>query len=510
MGLYTRDALGLLGQLIMRDNPDFKGTINSNTAMVLSGPLTTNLGNSGRNSRITLNGRTGSGIVGKREFFYDRINLGTLFNGITVVFDAEGSSRTYADLLPSLNAQYGIQLVAADLSNGTTKLPYGYKATEVTLNIATTSVVYTGSLKVVWTRKPVGIFPDSGPGTKVLLIGDLQEGYFGVVPESELLTPMNLISKLNEGYDTPVGAALPLAATRSWYKFARDGKIVYLASYNQINIRWQDLYTRGAAYETTVPLSDHYPPVGVTKKVQQLAIQKMEAGREWYLSPCIPRLSADTLWDYAAPNQPPDPTGDVGRLFVKIATGTGLATGEWDNQAIDNTSFWTGTTSKNDPRVAYASNMVGTGQATYDRLTYTGGWRPMLELVDPTTISLPLESFAGTYTGALQKPLVFIEADTGDILLNLSNMEWQIQGNLARPLVSFEHTPLQRLTHLEWLVPAGVKPAVTTIAVDPPSGVQQTTWSKHLRAPVVQIASNYKEVVKVDLAATVGTLIGFN
>lgn len=112
MGFYSSTALELLCRLIRRDNPQLAVPLDPNTVMVLSGPLTTGLGTSGRNTRVILNGRTGSGITGKKEFFYDRLNIGTFFNGITVVFEAEGSASTYADLLPSLNEQYGLGLTA--------------------------------------------------------------------------------------------------------------------------------------------------------------------------------------------------------------------------------------------------------------------------------------------------------------------------------------------------------------------------------------------------------------
>ena len=149
MGLYDRDSLSLLCRLIMRDNPQLAVALDP--TKVLSGPFTSGLGTSGRNARITLNGRTGSGIVGKKEFFYDRINLGALFNGITVVFMAAGSAKTYADLLPALNEQYGITLQASDLANGTTKLPQAYTPTQVTLTIAATGISLPATARLfIW------------------------------------------------------------------------------------------------------------------------------------------------------------------------------------------------------------------------------------------------------------------------------------------------------------------------------------------------------------------------
>lgn len=509
MGLYDRDSLGLLCRLIMRDNPQLPVPLDPTKVMVLSGPFISGLGTSGRNARITLNGRTGSGIVGKKEFFYDRINIGALFNGITVVFMAAGSAKTYADLLPALNEQYGIKLQATDLANGTTKLPQAYTPTKVTLNIASTSVAYTGSLSVTWTRTPVGTFPDSGPGTKVMLIGDMNEGYFGLVSEEELFNAPAMYAKINEGNSTPVGSVNAIPATRHWYKFARDGKIVYLASYNHINIRWQDLYTHGAVYETTVPLSDHKAPASLTRTVQKLAMRKVESGREWYLSPCMPRLSDQTAWDYSAINQTPDPTGDVARLFMKVVSSGGYATGEWDVQSIDANGYWQSTASKSDPAKAFGSSMTGWNQGMYDMLTFTGGWRPMLELIDPAVVGLPLENFVGTPEGVLRKPLVTISPDTGDVLLNLSDVAWEIQGALKKPQVSMLSSPLVNVEEITARIATETRPVMLDLVTAPPLGVRQTSWQKVLRAPQAQLVAEYKAVTVVNLATANGELDGF-
>ena len=509
MCLYDRDSLGLLCRLIMRDNPQLPVPIDPTKVMVLSGPFTSGLGTSGRNARITLNGRTGSGIVGKKEFFYDRINIGSLFNGITVVFMAAGSAKTYADLLPALNEQYGIKLQATDLANGTTKLPQAYTPTQVTLNIASTSVAYTGSLSVTWTRTPVGTFPDSGPGTKVMLIGDMNEGYFGLVTEEELFNAGAMYAKVNEGNNTPVGTINGIPTTRHWYKFARDGKIVYLANYNHINIRWQDLYVRGAVYETTVPLADHKAPSSLTRTAQKLAMRKTESGRDWYLSPCMPRLSDQTAWDYSTINQTPDPTGDVARLFAKVTASGGYATGEWDTQSIDGNGYWQSTASKGDPAKAFGSSMTGWNQGMYDMLSFTGGWRPMLELIDPALVCLPLENFFGTPDGVLRKPLMSISQDITDVLKGLSEVGWEIQGSLEKPLPLLDAQPLRSLNQFSWLRGAEVEPARPVFVSEPVLRPVDNTWQKLLRAPVATVTMQYAESTKADLATANGELDGF-
>ncbi|QVW55325.1 hypothetical protein pEaSNUABM29_00285 [Erwinia phage pEa_SNUABM_29] len=507
MGLYDSSSLNLLCQQVMRDNPGTVG-LSASTIIVLSAPSTSGLGSSGRNTRVTLNGLTGAGFVGKKEFFYDRINLGALFNGITVVFDAEGSSKTYADLLPSLNKQYGLSLQTDDLSNGTTKLPYGYTATQVTLNIAATSPAFTGALQVTWTRKPVGTYPESGPGSKVLLIGDLNEGYFGLVSEAELFSPSQVLDSLNRNQDTPAGALSNYATDRYWYKFARDGKILYLANYVHITIKWQELYVRGAVYETDQPVDQQFPTDNVVV-AQRPVIKKTENGRDWYLSPAMPRLSSESKWDYVAINQTPDSTGDVARLFAKIVATGGYATGEWDGQTIVTGGFWFSTTSSNDPTKSFGSSMTGINQGMYDKATYTGGYRPMLELADLDKIAIPLEEFIGEPAGALRKPRFSINPDTGDVLLIVSDISWEISGALDKPLVEFVSQPPVAVQQFSWVRPGALRVALSRCESNPPLGLHSYGWNKLLRAPVVQLSAEYKEVVAYNLTQANGELDGF-
>lgn len=508
MGLYARDSLDLLGQLIKRDNPGFKGELNKSTVIVLGGPYTSGLGTSGRNTRIVLNGKTGSGVVGKKEFFYDRLNLGQMFNGITVVFNAKGDSATVADLLPSLNEQYGLGLQATDITNGATKLGTGYSPTPVTLSIASACVAYTGSLSVIWTRSPVGIYPESGPGSKVLLVGSLNEGYFGLVTEAELFSAPDIISKINESGVDPKGTLAPAPAARHWYKFARDKKIFYLANYNHISIVWQDLYVRGCVYEVDEPETKQYPQNGI-KHRQKLAIKKIESGRDWYLSPCMPRVTDRGTWEYTASNQPPDPSGDVARLFSKICSSGGFATAEWDVQNVDTSGYWQSTVLSTDTRRAFGAGMTGLNQGTYDTLTFLGGWRPMLELIDVSKIALPIEEFIGQQTGTLRKPLLTLSSVTGDLLLNLADVSWEIQGALKKPLfTSFSH-PLQTVKETSWNIPAEARKPLVGISISPPSRVSEVSWHLPLRVPVMRITSEYKLVVKTDLSTANGELDGF-
>lgn len=399
MGLYNKPALDLLGALINRDNPELKTRLSSTNIVVLGGPYTTSLGVSGRNSRVLLNGVAGTGISGKKEFFYDRINIGTLLNGITVVFNGSDKAATIADLLPALNEQYGLGLVANDITNPTTKLGNGYTPTPLTLTISTSSLAYTGTLNVVWTRAPAGIYPDSGPGTKMMLRGDMSAGYFGKVAQDELFTIPELTTELFPN-GIPAGGSSVVNNAMYWLKFALNNQIVYFPSallYNGIS--WDAISGMGGVF------GNRKSPLFTEHDGMQ------------YFQPRLPSMG-DT--DPMPPSR--DPTSTAARLFNKVHAGT-YGTGEWDQLQttldLSSTFWWLNTRSDvADPKPAFVTEMsqvnVGDGQKSL-ALRY----RPMLVLVDGKLYLMAMRNLEGKLLSPI-KPI--------DVHVTLSAPENQLRG----------------------------------------------------------------------------------
>lgn len=373
MGMYSKPALDLLGALINRDNPRLKTQLSSANILLLGGPYTTGLGSSGRNSRVIINGVTGAGIAGKKEFFYDRLNIGDLFKNITIVFDADNKSTKLKDLLPPLNAQYGLNLTEADLTAPDTALDYGYTATPVTFTMSAGSLTYRGSLTATWSRKPVGVYPQSGPGSKTLLMGSLQEGYFGVVSKEEMMTSGEFYASFFDGKAVN-GSGVLVNNTLFWLKFALDGKFVFVPSHNMIsNISWDTLDAYGAVN------ADAQYPMFVQKNDDQFLFQLR-----------LPKFS-DTL---EVPPSRTDPTSDANRLFNKVHKQA-YGNGQWAAlTTIDMANAFVWWNKRNDVATPYPVYIAPFNQASVSTSPPANrqAWRPVLELADAADYLMPMRN----------------------------------------------------------------------------------------------------------------------
>lgn len=387
MGLYAANSLSLVCQQILRDNPDLPFPLTKDNILVLGGPFTTNLGTSGRKTRLVLNGKAGAGFTGRREFFYDRLDLSKLFTGITVVFEADGTAATVADLLPALNEQYGLGLEAEDISNGSTALSYAYQPTIVPITISASSLAYTGSLSVTWTRKPSGYYPDSGPGSKTMLIGDMNAGYFGTVTQAEFMTPGDLYDsdRATLGNFTPV-----VNASLFWIKFALDGEIYYFPSTTLMTgVAWNALNAIGAVHGDS-----QYPWV-----------VKTGDGNNTFVNLELPRSSSE------------DPMGPVrneagsvsARIFNKLHANA-YGTKEWDSLAFDLSALfiWMNHYDNGTTDSVYAGQM---NQATVTSVKEAAAynWRPMLKLVQGEAVVIPLRNVQGESFGRIVPPAMSID-----------------------------------------------------------------------------------------------------
>jgi hypothetical protein len=97
-------------------------------------------------------------------------------------------------------------------------------------------------------------FPDSGPGSKNLLYGNEQLGYFGTLTPAEMVTLGSLRAQFNFFAGTDENAAYV------WVKMFYKGRVLFFPS-NTIayNISWNQLYNAGLVYGVD---GNGYAPTG--------------------------------------------------------------------------------------------------------------------------------------------------------------------------------------------------------------------------------------------------------
>lgn len=471
MGPYSYSSLMLLCRQVTRDNPNLPYPLSPDNILLLSGPFTTSLGSSGRNTRVVLNGKSGAGFVGRREFFYDRLDIGKYFNGITVVFDAAGSSKTYADLLPALNEQYGLGLQATDLSNGSTALTNGYTPTPVTLTIASTSPAFTGSLNVQWSRQPSGVYPNSGPGNKSMLIGDMDAGYFGVVRADQMAAALDVFNAVLSGdpASTPT-----VNQNLFWIKFAYKGQFLFFPSVQLGTTTWKSLYEHGAVYDSDD--TGKFPPAGstLTKQNRFIALDSPEGTVGF-----MPRLPTFSATDPIVAQRAQD--GELYQLLGRLFTGS-YTKGDWDTltttqPTLDiSTAFLFQTGASADGSNAWYTSMSVTSASGVAK-TGTYAWRPFLRLFDLSTVTLAVTDIKGTAENMLRKPKLFIDQNRDpSIPVRVDGVRGTIDRTIKVPMqLTAESAPVYAPSAVKGRAPAGILRApLLQISVVPPVALRTT------------------------------------
>lgn len=431
MAFYSQASIAELVGQINRDNPDLEG-LTPDGIVLLSAPLTTELGTSGRNTRIRINGRVGVGFIGKREVFYDRLDLGKLYSAIPpgLVLPITGDVGTFSQLLPVINAAFGLGLTATDLKKPTAVLPTAYTPTAVTLEIdAATSLIYTGKIVFKIKRTASGTYEDSGPGNKVMLAGTIECGYFGKVTTAELLDAPGFFSKVFDDTSGPGNILGTNDRPLFWYKFALNGKYLFFPSRHiASNATWGDLYNLGAVYGDDSTGS--YPPSGATPTPQSATVCVDADNTTYALRVRLPRYS-DTDPQAAARG---DVTSEAEQLFNKLHAGL-YGTGVWEQLAnsaegLDiSQSFWWINSLLGDVTKAHHTQ-ANLGTLAQQLKTATGYWRPMLELIPAGDRALAAKDLRYSYSGVPNPPrTIQLEAFTdGNTLLNVTALQYGVSG----------------------------------------------------------------------------------
>lgn len=227
------------------------------------------------------------------------------------------------------------------------------------------------------------------PGSPFLIAGDMQEGFFGEVPSSELITGDALASQVGISQGNSQHSAA------GWLKFAWKGKILFIAKKPIRNsISWDAINTAKCVYgdseDKTVEIGGLTYKVRLMRALEPSNDPKTVASAyngtvnhysEWNRLMCqIHEQAIDKSWDY-----PDNIENDIGILEHNLGSGrqgmysdadlvvkSGDGRASWCQEMGTSTSY----------RLHRGLSGVSYSLTTPSSNTGSGfGWRPVLELV---------------------------------------------------------------------------------------------------------------------------------
>ena len=232
--------------------------------------------------------------------------------------------------------------------------------------------------------KPLKVFPDSGPGTKVLLFGDEQLGYFGEVPEAQMVSALAYRNHLGltAGWGGP--------ADQYWFKFYYKNKIIYITkNYIRGDVSWNNVYAAGGVYGT----NDNGLFPAATPVNQYKPYYLPEGERVWKL---IPRLLQGSPTDPVVGTSAVDAPCEWNDLMYRVCINSPAHAGEWAKytavQLSTNATLAKETSAGNSGQLIGRGGFSGTdiANAFGDWKTQPKTWRGVFELsVNGTVETLP-------------------------------------------------------------------------------------------------------------------------
>lgn len=388
MGFYNGTALELLCQQVVIDNPDVAGVISPDSVFINGPVVARNF--DGRNTQATFVGIPGKGLTGEVTLNYDRINL-LSFTGQRY-FQVEVASKavTIEDAIPDFNEAFGLNLTPGDFSVPKTPLVGGITFTNLEIAISPTSALFTGKLRIYWRRKAVGIYPNSGPGTKELRIGDEQLGYFGTVTGVLMPTNGDIINGVMAGSGiTPPAVG---STVRDWMKFYYKGKVIFIPKSNMSGTTWDNLYKSGSMYSQDDPNYKVNPGTDKVIVEQNKVFAFTSKDEVFYFHHRLPRGSEEIIQVIGTASKT---FGEDYELVSKLNNGVwGTETGivlfgnNWMSQhhvpGAGNESTY------------IIFNFSGVGAMSMPK-TNSYNYVPILELVDPKDALIGVADFRGVY-----------------------------------------------------------------------------------------------------------------
>ena len=225
-------------------------------------------------------------------------------------------------------------------------------------------------------------YPESGPGPKLLTMGDSNAGFFGEVTSEELFSSAELAERVGLVIQSGV------VARPTWLKFVYQGRFLFIAKTPIANgLAWDTLYSRGLVFgEDNVgknPFGSFNGQVNQITIVQKGNIQfKVRLLQE---QDPLPNVTSSSVRDLQV-----DRNAEWNQLIYRVSDSTEFASVDpplkkwvqYTYQQLDLGQF-TATAVITDLAAANVA-MRGSGTVAYiasRARTFGVGWRPVLEVL---------------------------------------------------------------------------------------------------------------------------------
>ena len=173
MSLYPKQSLQMLVDLINQANPQLPVPLTTTNALYGT-PAVIAPGGNIQNTSIKVTALAGTKYVGNTTLTYRRLDFSILFRNLPIVIYKYSPAATGAspykisDLLPLINAKYGLTLTTADVVDGNLPagntnavaaigLAAGTRNSSITVNAQTASPGFVGSFTLYWVQAPQDI-----------------------------------------------------------------------------------------------------------------------------------------------------------------------------------------------------------------------------------------------------------------------------------------------------------------------------------------------------------------
>lgn len=165
MPLFNKPSTALVYDLINEANPDLPVPLSAASAKLENPIAATVSGRPDINTAITAI-PVGGDYIGRKTLNYRRLGLNILLRGLTVQIDKYSANQSAAgsvvftihNLIPLINAKYGLNLTTDDINDGNilrgSTQENGFYTTTVTVTAKAGSFGYVGSFALKWKSAP--------------------------------------------------------------------------------------------------------------------------------------------------------------------------------------------------------------------------------------------------------------------------------------------------------------------------------------------------------------------